>query len=267
MANLLQHEIERYGAVTVMDVMLLDYETKKPVMFLDTLKISSINAESEMKEIKGGKYADVLITYDFARTLGLEFQDALLSSESMKNLWGAKITDAAAGFNVYQREIVTTTTGGVLTVSLDIATDTAGDPLMVAVYDSTGAEVDLTAATFGAKTITDAVELTVGDEYTVYYTGEAPGAAAGEWDAIQALVTSETFPKTVTFVGKTFFINQKNGKKVEAEIEVPKLKLAANFTLGLEAEGDASVFDFSGMALIDGKNKELLKVKTIRYID
>ena len=266
MANLLQHEIERYGAVTVMDVMLLDYETKKPVMFLDTLKISSINAESEMKEIKGGKYADVLITYDFARTLGLEFQDALLSSESMKNLWGAKITDAAAGFNVYQREILTAATGGVLTVSLDIATDTAGDPLMVAVYDSNGDEVDLAAATIAGKTITLAT-LVVGDEYTVYYTGEAPGAATGQWDAIQALITSETFPKTVTFVGKTFFINQKTGRKVEAEIEVPKLKLAANFTLGLEAEGDASVFDFSGMALIDGKDKELLKVKTIRYID
>ena len=265
MANLLQHEIERYGAVTVMDVMLLDYETKKPVMFLDTLKISSINAESEMKEIKGGKYADVLITYDFARTLGLEFQDALLSSESMKNLWGAKITDAVTGFNVHQREILTATTGGVLTVSLDIATGTTGAPLMVAVYDSDGDVVSLTPTAVAGKRITDAAKLVVGEQYTVFYIGEAPGT--GEWKAIQALVTSETFPKTVTFVGKTFFINQKNGKKVEAEIEVPKLKLAANFTLGLEAEGDASVFDFSGMALIDGKDKELLKVKTIRYID
>jgi hypothetical protein len=267
MANLLQHEIERFGAVTVMDAMLLDYETKKPVMFLDTLKISSITAESEMKEIKGGKFADVLITYDFARTIGLEFQDALVSSESMKNLWGAKITDAATGFTIHQREYVTATTGGVLTLEFDIAEDTDGDPLMVTVYDNEGAEVDLDAATFGAKTVTEATAITSGDEYVVYYIAQAPAAAAGEWDAIQALISSETFPKTVTFVGKTFFINQKTGKKIEAEIEVPKLKLAANFTLGLEAEGDASVFDFSGMALIDGKEKELLKIKTIRYID
>jgi hypothetical protein len=217
-----------------------------------------------MKEIKGGKFADVLITYDFARTINLEFQDALLSSESMKNLWGAKITTAAEGFTIHQRELVTAVDGD-LVLEYPVALDDEDEAIMIAVYDKDGQLVteDVTAV------VENTLEGAFDGEYTVFYKAlvENAGGEEGEWKAIQALITSETFPKTVTFVGKTFFINQKNGKKVEAEVEVPKLKLMANFNVGLEAEGDASVFDFSGMALIDGKDKELLKVKTIRYID
>jgi hypothetical protein len=45
------------------------------------------------------------------------------------------------------------------------------------------------------------------------------------------------------------------------QIEIPKLKLNANFTLSFDAEGDPSVFDFSGVAL--SHNGDLIKVRTL----
>ena len=67
-------------------------------------------------------------------------------------------------------------------------------------------------------------------------------------------LTSTDFPPTVRFVGTTTVINQQTGKPMVMRIVIPKFKLDANFTFTLEAEGDASVFDFSGVALSDNGN-------------
>ena len=47
--ELLQHALERFGVVTVMDATLYEVGTNKPVMFLDTLKISNISSETQEK--------------------------------------------------------------------------------------------------------------------------------------------------------------------------------------------------------------------------
>lgn len=271
--DVLQHHIERFGAVTVMDVMLIDMISNKPVLFLDTLKISNITAESEMKEIIGGIYADRLITYDYARAVNLEFQDALLSFESMKTLWGAELEREAENIITHNREIVTvddTPKATLLytptTITRAILTPIAtGIPAELDVGDGTSGDGDITF-TAEALTIDGALE---GDVLEIYYEATADDQAdtTNAWEPVQALLTSKSFPKTVKLVGKTFFINEASGRKVETEIEFPKLKLNANFSLGLEAEGDASVFDFGGMALSHGAKKELMKVKNLRYLD
>lgn len=95
MANILQHNVERFGMVTVMDVVLYDLDANgkflKPVLFLDTLKMTNINTEGSAKEIRGGIGNDMLINYDFGRTANIEMQDALLSTESLAILWGTEV--------------------------------------------------------------------------------------------------------------------------------------------------------------------------------
>lgn len=268
--DVLQHHIERFGAVTVMDVMLIDMITNKPVLFLDTLKISNIAAESEMKEIIGGIYADRLITYDYARAVNLEFQDALLSFESMKTLWGAELERTAANIVTHNREIVEVVeNGAAMEITLEYTPTTVTRAIVTAIEDGASTELDVdTAVTIAANvvTLTGVLE---GDTVEIYYEAAADtqADATNTWEPVQALLTSKSFPKTVKLVGKTFFINEASGRKVETEIEFPKLKLNANFSLGLEAEGDASVFDFGGMALSHGAKKELMKVKNLRYLD
>ncbi len=253
--GLLQHELDRFGVVTVMDVTLFDKLTGKPVLFLDTLKISSITADSQMKEIKGGKYADLLITYDFARSVSIEFQDALLSMSSMQEIWGATVKE---GTMFHDKVTVAYGTG----IDTDFA-DLTKEDITYAWNVTTGAEIALdTNVTVTAGVVTFTAGAGATDEVTLYFMNDAP---TDNYNPYEGILRSSSFPKTVKLVGRTFIIEQRTGQQVEIELEIPKLKLASNFTLSMDAEGDASVFDFSGMALIDGVDKELFKIRTLGY--
>ena len=130
MANRLSLEamLEKFGVVTVMDVEL--YETvrwsqkdkfgttpvdghdnysigewdakrtlwdaeeskaKQPKVYLDTLKITNINAEGPNKTATGGMAADVLLKY--GKKFTVEMQDAMGRYGVLTNLYGAKVAN------------------------------------------------------------------------------------------------------------------------------------------------------------------------------
>lgn len=264
--NLLQHQIERFGMVTVMDVILFDIKEDKPILLLDTLKVSSIDVESSEKEIKGGLYADRLAAYDYGREANVTFQDALLSFESMKHLWGAEVERVSGDFKITTHQVYR----GVLPAvgsgeDFDITL-----PYGPKIVDLVSVDGEALAATTDYTTEDKVLTINTGkgksgDEILIMYRAELDQAntAGNDWEPVQARLASNKFPKTVKLVGKTFIIHEATGEKLEAEIEFPKLKLNANFGLGLEIEGDASVFDFGGLALADGVNKDLIIIKAI----
>lgn len=99
--------LEKFGVVTVMDVKLYNTvrhteETdnysigewdavstfeKDEVVYLDTLKITNINAEGPNKTATGGMSADTLIKY--GKKFTMEMQDALGRYGVLENLYGA----------------------------------------------------------------------------------------------------------------------------------------------------------------------------------
>jgi len=84
-------------------------------------------------------------------------------------------------------------------------------------------------------------------------------------DSKQLTLTTDNFPDTVHFVGTTFVIDQRTGKRKMMNIEIPKLKLGSGFEFTLEAEGDASTFDFSGVAL--SNDGDLIKMQYLGDVD
>ena len=99
--------LEKFGVVTVMDVKLYNTvrhttETEEysigewdavstfegdEVVYLDTLKITNINAEGPNKTATGGMSADTLIKY--GKKFTMEMQDALGRYGVLENLYGA----------------------------------------------------------------------------------------------------------------------------------------------------------------------------------
>lgn len=244
--NLLKHQLNKYGVVTVMDVMLRDPESKEPVLLLDTLKVTSINQEGEQKTIRGGIGAPELISYDFARTISVEIQDALASMASLKILWGGRfLKDKISYTGVFEAKVeaenkvtvpsgITVKTGA---AKADLATGIAIGAKATYTLDSiTGSEITLAGGT-----------PKVGEVVKVFL----PAEVAVSDDAVALAINSIDLPPTLHFTGKTFFIDQATGKKIQTEIEIPLFKVNIGGGLAMEAEGDAAVFDFNGKALKD----------------
>lgn len=88
---------KQYGIKEVADVVFYsitrvgDEEFYTPVLFLDTLKVSTIEKSAEKVTANGGKGNKKLITWNFGKELTLNLTDALFSPASMSLIWGGKL--------------------------------------------------------------------------------------------------------------------------------------------------------------------------------
>ena len=88
---------EQYGIKEVADVTLYaieldenDEEIYIPVLYLDTLKISSVEQTAEQTSARGGLGDPHLITWDYGKEITINLEDALYTPASMSMLWGGK---------------------------------------------------------------------------------------------------------------------------------------------------------------------------------
>lgn len=88
---------EQYGIKEVADVTLYaieldenDEEIYIPVLYLDTLKISSIEQTAEQTSARGGFGNPNLITWDYGKEITVNLEDALYTPASMSMLWDGK---------------------------------------------------------------------------------------------------------------------------------------------------------------------------------
>ena len=88
---------QKYGIKEVADVVFYsitqigDEEVYTPVLYLDTLKVSTIEKTAEKVEAKGGKGNRKLITWNFGKEITLTLEDALFSPASMSMIMGGKL--------------------------------------------------------------------------------------------------------------------------------------------------------------------------------
>ena len=239
--NFLEHQIGKFGAVTVLDVLLRDPETGDNILFLDTLKVSSIAMEGNSKEIRGGIGAPTLLEYDYGRTVTFEMQDALASVASLATMWGGKygIANGAKTTAVYTG---VTGEGGALNIPAEMgATSENAKAYGVIAGDEITISGEANALTAGTE---------AGVAVMVFVEGEAGEAAT------RLTIDSISLPPTVELIGRTQFIETTSGKPQEYELRIPRLKVNIGGGLTMEAEGDAAVFDFSGKALADPITRE-----------
>ena len=88
---------EQYGIKEVADVCLYaieldenDDEVYVPVMYLDTLKISSVEETAEQTSARGGLGNPELIIWDYGKEITVTLEDALYTPASQGMAWGGK---------------------------------------------------------------------------------------------------------------------------------------------------------------------------------
>lgn len=231
----------RYGLKEVANVIFFDVSTQKPVIFFDTLKVSTIENTSESAEARGGQGNSKLMSWDFGRSATLTMQDALLSDISLSLLSGNTVK--TADVDVVGRETLTVKSGAV---------DLKETPLTdsVTLYKSVNGVMtsEVTGITVLAKKVTITAGVEDGEQVVVFYNYKVATGAS------QVTFSGNAFPATYRVVGDTI-VRGEDGIDRRMQFVIPKAKLQSSFSLTMEAE-NVSTFDFTLDVLTEaGTNK------------
>lgn len=113
--------LDRYGIKEVADVTFYeinnDGSPKLPVLYLDTLKVTTIEQTAEETEARGGKGNAALIAWDYGKEINVTIEDALFSAKSMAIMFGNGAVTTYNGDNAYimKTEQFTASATGTLT--------------------------------------------------------------------------------------------------------------------------------------------------------
>ncbi|QOV08242.1 tail tube protein [Bacillus phage Kirov] len=245
---------KRYGMKEVANVIFFDVATNKPVLFFDTLKVSTIENESDSAEATGGQGNGRLLSWDFGRKATLTMQDALLSDLSLSLLAGTtvKTTDIKA----VGREVLTAVDNASSGVKVTLK-DEPINMTTVAVYKVDkgvmGAEVTGVTQDTDKKVLKIATGVTAGEQVMVFYEYTVTAT-----DASQVTFKGSAFPATYKVVGDTI-VRGEDGVDRKMQFVIPKAKLQSNFSLTMDAE-NVSTFDFTLDILVEAGTNTLYDI-------
>lgn len=219
-----------------------------PVLYLDTLKVSTIEQTAENVSARGGKGNPELVIWDYNKEITVTLEDALYSAKSMAIMFGGDKTAAATnstGVSIYKSyNWVAGSTDTALPATPTIMV--AGTSVTLHV---TGA-LDVASGT--AMSMSDTV--TPGSNYVL--TGYID---MGSKQAYVIDIGPDTFPGEYYIVGDTFARSSINGEDDLFQFIIPRAKVQSEVTLTMEAEGDPSTFNLN-IRVLRPANGEMMKL-------
>ena len=255
--------LDRYGIKEVADVVFYELDAtgapKHPVLYLDTLKVSTIEQTAEEADARGGKGNAALISWDYGKEINITLEDALFSAKSMAIMFGNGSVeeygnDENPGLIMKTEQFVATDTKlpveGASSAGWKHEYEGPDGKLYSKVnpkfYDALGKQV---------------TALVVGEKFFCSFDLKIAGSVIE--------VSANTFPGTYYVTGDTYARSETTGKDEFFQFIVPKAKVQSENTITLEAEGDPSVFNMSLKVLrpADGKMMKLVKYNLVEGKD
>lgn len=265
----------------------------KPVLFLDTLKVSTIEQTAETADARGGKGNPKLITWDYGKEITVNIEDALFSPKSMAIMLGDGQVAQGGGAFIRKTAVIRMGTAS------DGKIKMLNDYVVADVYDATegskrvklylGGEA---TAPMGEIKINGQLLFTDGTNNAVLYDedGTILDEAFTESD-LKALYTTgftvpvsknldghkfmftywvkattktitvsgDSFPGTYYIQGDTYSRSDVTGKDQFFQFIIPKAKMTAENTITLEAEGDPATFSMN-LTVLRPESGEMMKL-------
>lgn len=274
--------LDRYGIKEVADVTfykIKDDGTKgDPVLYLDTLKVSTIEQTAETVDARGGKGNPKLVTWDYGKEITVNIEDALFSAKSMAIMFGNGTVTSESGANVFVERTAmvratTTKLPDFLTVDIYDAADGSkrtklymgseqtapqgsvkfNDQItLVKVFNEDGTELKGDgSASITTAALWQGATATTGNKYFVVYKVKATTKTIS--------VSADTFPGTYYVQGDTYCRSDVNGDDQFFQFIIPKAKMTSENTITLEAEGDPAVFNMN-LTVLRPEDGEMMKL-------
>jgi|SRR3712207_5829690 len=255
----------RFGSREVCNVTIKDITNKKPVIYLETLKMNSIETGSDTVYATGGQGVPRLIGWNGKKQVKFKNEDALLSPESFAVLSGSKISKEKK--LIHKKEKLIVDKQHKIKLSEKAVVDNE-HILYVAYSDVSGTipSTELTKATqealgspkegeyslsLGCNEITLNSDLPEGTIILVdyYYMSK---------NKVTTLkITSNDFPKTFSLEADTLFRTE-DGIDRPCHITIPKAKLETKFEVNMKGEGEPSTFKFDFECLKPTTGKDMV---------
>lgn len=249
--------LERHGIKEVADVTFYTLTSAGtpgyPALYLDTLKVSTIEQTAEEAEARGGKGNAALIAWDYGKEVTVTLEDALFSAKSMAIMFGNGTVgkyDGAGTVIMKTEQFIATGT--------EVPEETAG-----VWADTSGWKKDYVGPDGKLYKKKNPKFYTADGKYpTVFVAGMTyfcsfDLAVAGTVIEISA----NSFPGTYYITGDTYSREEASGTDKFFQFIIPKAKVQSENTITLEAEGDPSVFNMNLKVLrpANGKMMQLVQ--------
>ena len=263
------------------------------VLYLDTLKVSTIETTAESTDATGGWGNAKLVSWDYGKEITVTLTDALISLESLRFMMGGAIKRAKTATPVvvhHTEEVVVKEDNKVPAIKdhlvptythhpiakfghpIRLINITKGVRTQIVVEHSTDedkpllvdADVEFKNPAMMENMSWDG-HVDKGDHIRIFWD-EIIENETGSETAIEVTISPSTFPGTYKVVGDTFMRSQDTGKDEPFQFIINKAKVSSEVTITLEAEGDPSTFDMTLNVLRDtnddGENEMM---KLVRY--
>ena len=265
--------LDKYAIKEVADVMFYELDSKgapsAPVLYLDTLKTSTLSQSSETVDATGGKGNVKILSWDTNKELTLELEDAVFSAKSLGIMFGGTMSDNS----VTGQEVLKTLKAA------DISASTVTGETDYCIFELKGQKYYIAknrVTTFvyvAGSAVPTAVESpnweTKNFDFATFdlldCTMSATPVTASNTvvkNGIEINIGAEFGDNTYYITGDTYARNVASGKDEFLQFIIPKGKVSAeDVSLTMEADGDPATFAMTVNCLkaIDGTMVKLVK--------
>lgn len=244
--------MKRYGSREICNVVFKDITTGEPKLYLDSLKISSLEQTATTVYARGGRGNPRLIGWSSDKDIVFNCEDALISPESLAVLAGTTVSSAATSAHLKEVFVIGTTTGAATTGVTVTETPVTGMVTGIFIYVasnaysiSTGSYLTWTTAGTGTACYTmtgthfalGTATVATGDYLIVDYYFTATGTKI-------ITLASDTFAGYYKIEADTLWRDEITGTDYPAIFTMPKVKLKDNWSIPMENTGDPKTFNF-----------------------
>ena len=250
--------LDKYGIKEVADVTFYAINSNgtvgRPVLYLDTLKVSTIEQTAEQADARGGKGNPKLITWDYGKEINVTLEDALFSAKSMAIMFGNggtnSVTDLRKTFVISVLQDLTSSECQTMIGVSGLKTLYNQKKISGFIVDGENIYCEM-----GGNNRAKVSQYTVVTETGVKLTAsETVTAKAGEKMFVtfnyqvvgqKVEVSANTFPGTYYITGDTYARSSVSGEDEFFQFIIKKAKVTSENTITLEAEGDPSTFSMN----------------------